>query len=182
MSNRLTDWFKENKELAYFLGSVVGFMFLFATLGMFLLFGARANFIQAEMLKNRLTGIRRFQQQNGNFAARRAELEREFNRLDEELPKGIDANDLLLHINTLASVGNVRIDNLTVLPDVAAPRKVAFKSGRIQIACLGQCQQLLDFMKSVEQKENIMLFGDVVMEAKENDNVFLSAVINYYTR
>lgn len=182
MPNRLTDRFKENSELAYLSGSVVGTALLFATLGMFFLCGARANFAQTEMLKNRLTGIRRFQQQNGNFAERRAELEQEFNRLDEELPKSIDANDLLLHINTLAAMGNVRIDNLTALPDAAAPCKGAIKSGRIRIACSGQCQLLLDFMKTVERKENLMLWDEVEMEAKEDDNVFLSAVINYYAR
>ncbi len=182
MSNKLRTWFKENRELGYFVGSVAGFVLLSATLGLFLFFGARGNFAQAEMLKNRLTGIRRFQQQYGNFAARRAELEREFNRLDEELPKSIDANNLLLHINTLATMSNVRIENLIVQPDGSSSQKSAFKSGSIQITCIGQCQQLLDFMKAVEQKENLMLFSDVTMGARENDNVFLSAVINYYVR
>lgn len=182
MKDKIFALIKENKELAYFWGSVAGFVLLFSTLGLFLLFGARSNFVEAEALKNRLTGIRRFQHQHGDIAAYRGELESKYNKLDEQLPQKIDPNTLLLHINTLSVYGKVKIDNLSVLPDVPTKHNTSYKSHRLQIVCTGQCQQLLDFMKTVEQEENLMLFNDVVLEAREQDMVSLSAVIVYYTR
>lgn len=182
MKDKILAFVNANKEMTYLWGSLVGFVILFSTLGLFLLFGAKSNFVQVDVMKTSLTGIRRFQQQHSDIGAYRGELESKFNRLDEQLPKNLDVNNLLLQINSLATMGNVKIDNLTILPEAPATRKSAYKSNRLQIVCIGQCQQLLDFMKAVEHEENLMLFSDVVMESKENDRVSLSAVITYYTR
>ena len=170
MMDRYKKFFSANRELTLFWGSLLSFLFLFLTLGLYLIFESKNNFNEAKMLQERLQAIRRFQQSHPNYTEYAKDLDKRWGLLEAKIPQHVDSGELLLEINSLAAYLGIKVDELQSIGE-----------HKLQITCQGQCQAILDFMKKVETQDNLLLFSDVIMESRENDMVALIGTINYFT-
>lgn len=173
---------KENRELKILLISVVASVLLLATLGLYLVLGARENFVTASGLKSRLDSVRNFSLRHQDYQEYSNKLSEKWETLDGQIPVKIDLNNLVLEINNLAKIHQVDLQNLQLPAELNRKKQDGAFAQTMQITALGQCGVLLDFMEAVEKMENLKVFSNVQMEAKENDMVLLNGNIKVFSR
>lgn len=162
--------------------SVVASVVLLATLGVYLVLGARENFVTSSGLKSRLDSVRNFGLRHQDYQEYSNKFLEKWETLDGQIPVKIDLNNLVLEINNLAKIHQVDLQNLQLPAELNRKKQDGAFAQTMQITALGQCGVLLDFMEAVEKMENLMVFSNVQMEAKENDRVLLNGNIKVFSR
>ena len=168
---------QQNRDRTLFLGVLFIGLVLALTLGINLLVGARLNFAQANILRNRLRLVRTFSMQHQDYDTYRVAKEKEFGILQNYFVSKLISDEIVRDLNNFAVMHNVKLNNIFFADANEGKQEQGLRVYTVQINALGKCQMLLDFMKEVETADNLMLFDDVVLAADEGDDILLTGNI-----
>lgn len=173
-------WWQENRELGILL-VIIGVAFsLLSTLGLFLLSGAKNNFGEVDALRNKLQRVRSFSMKHENYQQYVGKLQDKLLALEELVPEKIDMNNLVMELSSKANLHNLQVDGLSLGSTKTLKNNV--KVQQIQVSGSGECQDVLDFVKTVESQDNLMRFSEVTLEQKEGNRIALFGKVNVFSK
>ena len=173
-------WWQENRELGILLVSIGVALCLLATFGLYLLNGARNNFGEVEALRSKLQQVRSFSMKYENYQQYAGKLQDKLLVLEELIPEKIDMNNLVMELSSKANLHNLQVEGLSL--GAVKTLKNNVKVQQIQFSGTGECQDVLDFIKTVERQDNLMRFSEVVLDQKDGNRIGLVGKVNVFNK
>ena len=180
MKNKISKYFQQNREQKIFCLTLIFGLFLCLGLGGYFLLASKENFYQAENTLRRLQMVRAFGNSHRDYENFFATEEQKFAELTGKLDRKMEFDNLAEILNNYAAMHSVQIEDLTFLPTKNKEKNYLVQN--VQIVASGFCQDLLDFMKDIENAENLMLFSDLLLEHQENNQIKLTGKIKSFCK